>query len=163
MKKFFPRFQLHSPLFKGSGHSCLLNIKTYNSLHQIYKGREKGSKVQRVKGLKKAIMIVLRIIEILVLIILMNSVYSDIFNKTCVREFRRDIPETMKSSMFQSVIKTGIIRKDLLNLKIHTVLLNKPFNLETFEPLNFALSKAKRDGSISETHLQFLRHFCLNF
>jgi hypothetical protein len=132
-------------------------------MHQIYKGREKGSKVQRLKGFRKAIMIVLRAFEILVLIILMNSVYSAIFNIKCAREFSRDIPETLKSSMFQSVIKTGIIRKDLMDLKIHTVLLNKPLNLETFEPLNFALSKAKRDGSLSETHLQFLRHFCLKF
>jgi hypothetical protein len=59
-------------------------------MHQIYKGREKGSKVQGVKGFRERIMIVLRIIEILVLIILMNSVYSAIFNIKCASGFSRD-------------------------------------------------------------------------
>jgi hypothetical protein len=59
-------------------------------VHQIYKGREKGSKHQRLKGFRKRIMIVLGIIEILVLIILMNSVYSATLNKKCASGFSRD-------------------------------------------------------------------------
>jgi hypothetical protein len=162
MKKFFPRFQLHSPLFKGSGHSCLLNIKTYNSLHQIYKGREKGSKVQRVKGLKKAIMIVLRIIEILVRIILMNSVYSAIFNKTCAREFRRECNQDQGSLYFNRLesSRPAILNK-ILSCEPPQVVYGRLG--ESPLPKHFPFSYAQRHGSISETPLQFLRHFCLNF
>jgi hypothetical protein len=154
-QKFFPRFQLHSPLFKGSRHSCLLNIKTYNSLHQIYKGREKGSKVQRVKGFRERIMIVLRAIEILVRIILMNSVYSDIFNIKCAREFRRECNQDQGSLYFN---KLESCRPAILN-----IIQIRPTSGRPTLPHRQVVSFAQWHGSISETHLQFLRHFCLNF